>query len=296
MMRLALATCTNLPGWEKDDIPFQEAITRLGGTYECVAWDNPDAQWDAYDACVIRTTWDYMERQSDFVAWARSVGKQTRLFNDPRVIDWNTDKQYLRDLSNVGIPIAPSVWMEKGSIVDLNAILAAKGWDKAFLKPQVGASARETLRFTRLEVPEAQAFLQRVLARENMILQPYIKSVETDGEISAIFFDETLSHCVQKVPVPGDYRVQDDFGAKDFPITPPPTVVEIAQAALVGARSLLEVSEPLLYARADFLKMESGDYVLNELELVEPSLFFRHSETAGTELASLIQRRLREAR
>ena len=85
----------------------------------------------------------------------------------------------------------------------------------------MGASARETSRFSRAELEVAQALLSRLLPHESFMLQPYFEKVETEGEFSAIYFDGQFSHAVQKIPVPGDYRVQDDYGASDFPVDLP---------------------------------------------------------------------------
>ena len=125
-----------------------------------------------------------------------------------------------------------------------------------------------------------------------MLLQPYLSSVETTGEISLIYFEGTLNHTVRKVPVPGDYRVQDDFGATDFPVEAPQSTEEIGAAAMAYAAQHCALSEPLLYGRVDLLQMDDGCWVLNELELIEPSLFFRHSVTAGKTLADALQTRL----
>jgi hypothetical protein len=119
----------------------------------------------------------------------------------------------------------------------------------------------------------------------DLMLQPYLSRVETEGELSAIFIDGELTHGVRKVPVPGDYRVQDDFGAKDFAIAFPD--VALAQRA-VGA---VAVGQSLLYARADFIESDNG-LLLTELELVEPSLFFRHSRQAADRLADAVAKLL----
>jgi hypothetical protein len=115
------------------------------------------------------------------------------------------------------------------------------------------------------------------------MLQPYLSRVETDGEVSAIFVDGRLTHAVRKVPVAGDYRVQDDFGVSDYPIDFPDPA--LAKAAVDAA------GRPLLYARADFLISDNG-LQLTELELVEPSLFFRHAPHAADVLAGAIQKLL----
>jgi hypothetical protein len=49
--------------------------------------------------------------------------------------------------------------------------------------------------------------------------------------------------------------------------------------------------QPLLYARVDLLRGLDGELVLNELELVEPSLFLRHGrQAAGKLVTALINR------
>ena len=90
--------------------------------------------------------------------------------------------------------------------------------------------------------------------------------------------------------MPGDYRVQDDFGARDEPYEP--TADERAMAERVMAIAVRRGGPcpgadgaPLLYGRADFLWADDGSCVLTELELVEPSLFFRHAPDAADVLA-----------
>ena len=117
------------------------------------------------------------------------------------------------------------------------------------------------------------------------------EGVETDGEFSAIFIDGALTHGVRKVPVPGDYRVQDDYGAADYPYALSPDAMQAAQQACAAAAALLKLDHGLLYARVDFLWGDDGTVYLNELELVEPSLFFRHGPQAATALADALLRR-----
>ena len=125
------------------------------------------------------------------------------------------------------------------------------------------------------------------------MLLPYQASVETEGEISVIFFDGQPSHAVRKIPVPGDYRVQDDFGATDQPEPLTSELVSAASDALRCAENILALDKgELLYGRADFLLDAQGRLCLNELELVEPSLFFRHDARSPARLADAIARRL----
>ena len=55
-MRLALATCSNLPDWEVDDLPFHQAIVDAGIEMERPIWDDPAVDWKSFDLVLIRTT------------------------------------------------------------------------------------------------------------------------------------------------------------------------------------------------------------------------------------------------
>ncbi len=287
-MRIALATCYDLPDWEVDDRPLHAAFEQRGVDLVHPAWDDPTFDWGGCDACLIRTTWDYMERRDEYVAWAQQVDTSTKLFNPSDIVLWNTHKSYLSDLESWGIPITPSVWIESGSEINLRQVLSDRGWKKAFLKPMIGATARETLRFEAIDsgIELACQHLERMLIRESMILQPYLSSVETEGELSLIMIDGEFSYAVRKLPVPGDYRVQDDFGALDQP-------AEISDTELGLAHDIMSVVKgEWLYGRTDFLRDQEGHLKLSELELVEPSLFFRHYPEAADRLADALCRRL----
>lgn len=294
-MRIALPTCSNLPDWEVDDYPFHQALVDAGISFERPIWDDPKVDWNNFDAVLIRTTWDYQEKQPQFVRWARDLEGKTRLINPIEIIEWNTRKTYLRDLEELGAPLTPSIWLERGTQVVIEELMQERGWSRGFLKPVVGATARETLPFDdSVEGLKAAAeHLERLLPDESMILQPFFESVKSEGEYSAIYFGGELSHGVQKIPVPGDYRVQDDFGATDRPHT-------FSDADFVRVEAILEALDklvttrfsdmaPLLYARVDLLRDGAGHLCLNELELVEPSLFFRHDPGSPARLVKALQ-------
>ncbi len=288
-MRIALPTCSTLPDWEVDDRPFHEALAARGVEVCRPVWDDASVDWSEFDACLIRTTWDYQQKHDAYVAWAERVAGVTRFFNPPSIVRWNTNKAYLLELEGEGIAIAPTIWFGPGDEASIEDIMQERGWGRAFLKPAIAASARGTLRFAndREGIAAATKHLSRMLDNgERMLMQPYLSSVETEGEYSIILFDGAFSHGVQKIPVAGDYRVQDDYGASDRPWRPSDDDISLAKGILRA------VDENLLYARVDFLRGDTGLLLLNELELVEPSLFFRHSETAANVLADAICKRI----
>jgi len=277
-MRLALASCFDLPSWEVDDHPLHDALRRDGHQVEIHPW-NSAVDWSSFDGVLIRTTWDYTAHRDAFVAWCRGLGP--RLHNPPDIIAWNTHKGYLREFERAGVPIVPTVWLPHGS--DPSTVEASFD-GPVFLKPCVGATAEGTARFEGWG-PEAIAWARQLTAAGDAMLQPFLGRVGTDGERSAIVVDGTVTHWVRKVPVPGDYRVQDDHGASDHPHRP-----SAAEEDLVE-RTLTALPSDLLYGRLDWLPDDHGPRI-NEVELVEPSLFFRHGPQAAEALARAWIRRL----
>ena len=279
-MNIVIATCNPLPSFEKDDAPFHACLDEQGVSYEVIPWDEI-TEPSKFDACLIRTTWDYVDRWKEFQAWIAHVSTKIPLWNTKEIINWNIDKRYLQFLHEKGVPIAPTVWLE--STIDLEELMKKKGWERGFFKPVIGACASDTLRFSSETIANAQQFLDSTVSRQRMMLQPYLKRVETQGEYSAIYFGGRFSHAVRKVPVQGDYRVQDDFGAFDEGISPPQELLTLAHKALQ------HIPYPWLYARVDALVTDDGTWVLNELEMIEPSLFFRHAPHAPKMLCDALR-------
>lgn len=278
--RVALASCASLPEWEVDDQPLLAAFATLGVDAESVAWDAP-VDWSAYQGCLLRTTWDYSERLEDFLAWTRRAAELTRLLNSAPLIAWNARKTYLRDLAERGVATIPTEWIAAGGqLPDFEQLLEQREWSRAFLKPVVGASARLTLPFE-LDPAGCAAALALIAAHpaEAWMLQPFLPSVFDHGEVSAVFIAGELTHGVRKVPVAGDYRVQDDYGAHDEPWQPSPGEQELAKSIVAA------LPEPVLYARVDWLRDPRGELLVTEVEAIEPSLFFRHCPAAATRLA-----------
>ncbi len=300
-MHIALATCSNLPDWEVDDAPLHAGFEQRGVTISQPAWDDPAIDWAAFDGVLVRTTWDYTERIAEYLAWAERVAASgTPLLNPLEIIRWNTDKRYLRDLDAWGIPTIDTAWLEPArggdgrAPCDIKAIMTERDWQRGFIKPAIGASASHTMRFDARETDQleaAQEHASTLLGNgHTLLLQPYQPTVEDFGEISAIYIGGTYTHGVRKVPVPGDYRVQDDYGAHDEPCE------NFTEADFAMFEQLLgRVEYEMLYARIDMLRDETGTLRIIELELVEPSLFFRHGPHAADALAEAMIDRMRSA-
>ncbi|WP_066948667.1 ATP-grasp domain-containing protein [Microtetraspora fusca] len=221
-----------------------------------VRWDDPEADWASFDAAVVRSAWDYIERRDEFVAWAHRVGGLTRLLNPASVLEWNTDKTYLRDL---GVPTVPTHWSHEG----------IPKWEEYVVKPAISAGARDTIRTADRAVAEAHAARLAAEGRTVMV-QPYLESVEHEGELSLLYFGGEFSHAVRRHPMLAGGGEELDLNNRATLRDPDVDQFELAELVLS------KVSEPLLYARVDLVRMPDGEPVLIELELTEPYLFLRY--------------------
>ena len=281
---VALATCERLPDLDVDDEPLIRALVERNVVVRIASWTGPEAPFTTADAVLIRSTWDYISQRPAFVAWARRVGSQTRLFNPAGVVDWNTDKHYLLELSAKGLPVVPSVLV--GAADSLVAVMEKHGFWDCVLKPIVGAGSEDTTRFGRDDVDGVQEFLRQQPSAREFLLQPFQQGI-SHGETSLIFLDGRLSHATLRRPRDGDFRSQPEFGSTVIAVEPR------ADQYAVALSALNHVGEPVLYARVDLVDDDGGRPQLMEVELVEPSLYFAQCATAPGVLADALLRRVR---
>lgn len=283
MTRIAIATCDELPGGDVDSPAVQAALAALGVSAEPVSWSAPGVDWAGYDLVVVRNTWDYTRRLTEFLAWAESV---PRLLNPVPVLRWNTDKRYLAELADAGVPVVPTLW-------DPADLPAGAGWEQFVIKPAVSAGAHDTARWGPGQEAAAAEHLRSLSAAgRTVMVQPYLGAIDTAGETALVFIDGRFSHAARKAPILTASGHQEIVGPSDSRgrITPAePTTAELAVAEL----ALGVAGRDLLYARVDVIPGPDGEPVLLELELTEPALFLGHADGAAERLAAAIAERAR---
>jgi len=290
--RIALVTCKDLPELDDDDRPVKALLEQKGAVVSTPAWDAGSI--DA-DLVVIRNTWDYTTRRAPFLAFVDETAARTTLANPASVIRDNSDKAYLARLQAQGIPTVPTIALEQGAALDVDAALARLPPSTGYvLKPRVGAGSRATIKVAATDAgrAEARAFLAEHLPKEPFLLQPFLPRID-QGEASLIYVDGVFSHAVNKTPKGADFRSQPDFGADVRPLVP-----SGAQRALAD-RVLHSVSAglpgPLLFARIDLVVGLDGAPALIEAELTEPSLYLAWDDGAATRLSDAIWQRALQA-
>jgi glutathione synthase/RimK-type ligase-like ATP-grasp enzyme len=267
------------------DAPFVAALQDRGARLHAPRWYDETVDWSSFDVAVVRTAWDYPGRRDEFVAWAERASAATSLWNPAEVLRWNTHKSYLIELEERGAPVVPTAWLARGDRVDLAALLTSRGWSRAVVKPAVAAGSDGLLRVEPSDGEghaAAQRHLDRLLGAGDVMVQPYLPSIERDGEVSVVLVDGAVTHVVRKTPAAGEFRIQEQFGGRYERLELDGDGAE--PAAL--SRWILEASgHSFLYARVDLLRDENGAWQLAELEVTEPDLYLALAPDVGTVLA-----------
>ncbi len=266
----------------REDQLLQNALARAGYSSVRLDWADPDADWSGFRCAVFRTTWDYYERIPEFSGWLDRIEPQTRLYNPASLIRWNMDKHYLADLKSRDVPVVPSLFLEAGTAPDLSRLLEKAGWGEAVVKPCISGGARHTWRVDRDNARELSAAIEPLMAHESFMLQPFIEDVLYTGEVTLMIIGGRYTHAVRKVAKPGDFRVQDDHGGTVHHWEPTSGQVEIAERAMAACPS------PPAYGRVDLVRDERGQWLVMELEIIEPELWLRHHPEAAEALARAI--------
>jgi aromatic-L-amino-acid decarboxylase len=292
-MRIAFATDAKHADLTDDDRLAAQALGRRGIDVVPLVWSEPPrgpgraCLVQDVDAVILRSTWDYHLRLGEFLEWIGTLERQgTPLWNPPGTVRRNVDKAYLLGLRERGVPVIPTIHLRRGSRASLADVLEREGWVDAVIKPAVSGGAWNTWR-TQATADDGTRFAEH-LGEADLLVQPYIHDIVSEGEWSLLFFDGCYSHAVLKRPGIGEFRVQERLGGSVAPAEPDAALRAQAAAALAAA------NERTLYARVDGV-VRDGQFHLNELELLEPSLFLGTSPGSPGRFAEAVQLWLEEA-
>jgi len=257
------------------------ALTPAGLAVEPSPWTDHVEDASAltgYPLVLPLIVWGY---HRDHARWMQACATWTAagvpMLNPPSVIGWNSDKSYLGRLADRGVAIPPTLWVEGVTQADVDAAFDRFGTGVLIVKPRVSGGAWKTLRLRRGEpladAPDGPA-----------MIQPYLPSIETEGETSLLFFGGRLSHVVNKRPVTGEFRIQVQFGGQYAALPQPP-----AGALALAEKTIAAIDEDLLYARIDMARDPDGDWLLMEAELIEPDFYLGSAPEGGKRFAEAVR-------
>ena len=281
MRRIAIATS------DFDDVQFDpdaeiliDALAGVGLEGSMCVWNDPSVSWSDFDLTVIRSTWDYTDDLEGYMRWARGI---ERLLNPLPIIEYSTDKHYLGDLERRSYRIVPTSFCDVGE----EPVFP----DGSFVvKPTVGRGSIGADKYGHDERDRALAHVRQLHTDgQDVMIQPYVSSIDHEGERALVFIDGSFSHAMTKAAMLNTAATDRDalFRRKQMSVAvAEPDAVSFGEAVLDEDRF-----RGLLYARVDLVKIAEG-WAIMELELVEPSLFLAYDELAPIRLAAAIRARL----
>lgn len=268
----------------QEDHLLIEALEKQGLKVDRTNWDNPTYDWSKSKTILFRGIWDYFDRFDEFQPWLERVSKITHCINPIELIWWNIDKHYLSDLQEKGIRIVPTIFIDRGEKATLQELINNSGWETIVLKPAISGTARHTYKIDPKDVPAHESIFQELIAQEDLLLQPFLSSIKTRGEVSHMVFDGKYSHSVLKTAKAGDFRVQDDFGGTVHDYSASAEEIQFAENAMKSC------AITPIYGRVDVVWDLNDQLAVAELEIVEPELWFRRCPQAARDLAAIVSR------
>ncbi|PZO01288.1 MAG: transporter [Alphaproteobacteria bacterium] len=263
---------------------LQSALTTERITVEPMPWTDhieDGARLTAFPLVLPLIVWGYHRDHARWVkACATWEAAGVRMLNPPSVLTWNSDKSYLGRLAERGVAVPQTQWVEGVTQADVDAAFDRFGTGTVVVKPRVSGGAWQTLRLSRGEAiqgaPEGPA-----------MIQPYLPTIETEGETSLLIFGGELSHIVNKRPVNGDFRIQVQYGGQYVALPEPPE-----GAWGLAQQTLAAIDEDLLYARIDMARGPDGGWLLMEAELIEPDFYLGSAPEGGLRFAQAVKAKL----
>jgi glutathione synthase/RimK-type ligase-like ATP-grasp enzyme len=282
--RCAYLTMEEIGNFVADSDLSIAPMAELGWEVEMLPWRR-DVDWNDYDLVYICTPWDYQHDVEAFLGVLEAIERSSaRLVNSLDLVRWNLEKTYLRELEMRGADIVPSIFFDRFDAHRIAKCFSAHNTGRIVVKPVVGANSDHIFVLTEPLLDDVVDELEQTFERRPFFVQPFVDSVQSEGEYSLFFFGGDYSHAILKRPRPGDFRTQEEHGADILSIEAPPELIAMA-------RSVLGVVNPQpVYVRADFVRDTGARFRLMELELIEPSLYFRTDPGSASRFAKALAR------
>ena len=281
MKKIAILTCDEMPEMLPYDHIIIKKLNDAGILTEVFYWhDLVDDIYklEEFDLVLLRTIWDYYKKVEEFMVFLEQLDNlDVKVLNPIDIVRWNMDKKYLIQLQDEGFDIIPTIFSFNNEDVFDKAL--DLGWEKMILKPMISAGSYHTYVIEQDEKEKFLKYKKQLFTNRPYMLQEFIPEI-SDGEISTITLtspgemaEDGYSYSVTKVPKKGDYRVQFDFGGVYHLGDVDPVIKKISH------KITSRFDNRLLYQRLDGL-WRHNKFLIMELELIEPDLYFNYSEEA----------------
>jgi hypothetical protein len=271
---------------DPDAAALQAALGELGASSTLLAWDDPAADWGSFSHVVVSSTWDSVDRPTEYLAWANRVATLSALANPVAVLEWGLDKLHQKDLARLGVPVIPTTWVGPGDT------WTTPPATEFVVKPSVSAGARNTARYAGGD-PVAVGHV-RALQKlgQTVMVQEHLSRIDEEGELDLVFVDNRFSHgVVKRLPLrTGEGVVERPWERMAWSGLAAPNSDQLA----VAEQTVTSVAEHLgcvpVYGRVDLINGQAGEPLVLEVEVVDPYLSFDMAPVAAGRLARALLR------
>jgi len=287
MKNCAFLTLDERGDYVIDDEHLINPLAELGWQVSTVSWRQTEIPWYEFDAVIIRSTWDYWDDVPAFLDVLGRIDRESRLANPLEIVQWNLEKTYLAGLERKRIGIVPTIWPLEVKPDSFQSFSEQLACDELVIKPVIGANGDKAFRVSPAESTQRRELISACFSDRRALVQRFMPSILTEGEFSLFFFNGEFSHAILKTPAESEFRCQEEHGGNIQPVVPEPRLLNRAQQALEA------LPENLLYARVDLVRNEENDFLVMELELIEPSMYLRTDPGAPMRFARAIDERFK---
>lgn len=278
MKKLGILTDDNNPNLVPSELGLDNTFSQFNIQNDIIIWDQ--VNWNQYENILIRSPWDYAQKNKLFInKLEQAVSLGINIIHSIDIIKWNMDKSYLIELGTK-MNVVPTISLDKLSL-DLIDDYFEKLGSALVVKPKVGAGGKNTFKVSKKSIDQLE-----VLIGQAVLIQPFIKSIKSEGEYSFIFFDGIFSHAVLKTAVKDEFRIQQEYGGNT--IAYEPTTHEVDEVKYM----LAQLNFKTIYARVDVVRHEQK-FFLMELELIEPELFLPYGQNSAGKFVKAVSKYLK---
>ncbi|MDO4888075.1 MAG: glutathione synthetase [Actinomycetaceae bacterium] len=281
---VTLVTCSELPDLDADEAALPDALRARGVEPRVAVWDDPEVDWSQAGVVVARSVRDYADKREDFLAWARSV---PRLLNPAGLMEWNSDKHYLLELSRRGLPTIPTTWLEPDHEYSKHQVHTRfPAFGDFVVKPAVSSGGRGTGRYTATDpTSRGEAIhhaMQELEQGHSVMVQRYLEEIDRSGEVSLVYLNGMPAYRVEKEPMlhpsfRSDDQVQEEVVRSLDADEDEWRWGEQIRAAIHAYTLDINGRDELpLYNRVDIVRGGSGndnDFYVMEISLIDASLY-----------------------
>lgn len=285
MKQILFVSCNRWSYISQSDSVLADALRQRGYAVDHQPWQGDFAPFERADLILLRSNWDYHYDMAGFANWLDRVELAALpIYNPIPLVRWNLHKRYLFDLQARGVQIPTTRVLAVGA--EPEPIFRELGWNEAIIKPLAGASSHLVERIGYADLAEWSQRVRSQRADSEWLIQEFRPEIQQTGEWSLVFLAGAYSHAVVKQPDPGEFQLKSQYMEQIRSITPPPDLLRQAQQVIASLPTVP------LYARVDGILSTEGDFLVLELELNEPGLYFTFAPEQAAHFAEVIHTRL----